>query len=42
MSIVVRFNPTGLPKEQYDATLAQLTDGGDFPPDGLRPTATSV
>jgi hypothetical protein len=35
MSIVVRFQPTSLTSEQYDESLRRLTDGGDFPPDGL-------
>src|SRR3954463_7418011 len=35
MSIVVRFNPAGLTKAQYDGTIVRLSDGGEFPPDGL-------
>ncbi len=33
MSIVVRFQPASLTREQYDESLRRL--GGDFPPDGL-------
>jgi hypothetical protein len=35
MSIVVRFNPTSLTAEKYDATLRRLEGAGDFPPNGL-------
>lgn len=35
MSIVVRFQPTGLTAEQYDSTTSKLQDAGvDFPPEG--------
>ena len=35
MSILVRFSPTSLAAEKYDATIRKLEEGGDFPPDGL-------
>jgi hypothetical protein len=36
MSIVVRFNPTGLTTEKYDSTIRQLEESiVEFPPDGL-------
>ena len=35
MSIVVRFNPTGVTTEQYDETIRRLEAAGEFPPDGL-------
>ena len=36
MSIVVRFNPTGLTAEQYDSSTSKLEEAGvEFPPDGL-------
>ena len=36
MSIVVRFNPTGLTAEQYDRSTSKLEEAGvEFPPDGL-------
>ena len=35
MSIVVRFTPTGLTKEQYDKTIRLLNERGALPPDGL-------
>jgi hypothetical protein len=34
MSIVVRFSPTALTAEKYDATIRDLEAGGDFPPAG--------
>lgn len=35
MSIVVRFAPASLTAEQYDRTVNDLEQGGDWPPDGL-------
>ena len=35
MSIVVRFNPTSLTREQYDEVITRLQAQGDFPPEGL-------
>ena len=36
MSIVVRFHPSSLTKEQYDQTTAKLEQGDvEWPPDGL-------
>jgi hypothetical protein len=36
MSIVVRFSPTNLTAEKYDATTSQLEEAGvEFPPDGM-------
>ena len=35
MSIVVRFNPTSMTAEKYDAVLPRLAEVGEFPPDGL-------
>jgi len=35
VSILVRFTPASLTGEQYDATVRQLEEAGDFPPDGL-------
>ena len=36
MSIVVRFSPTSLTSEKYDASLRRLEEAeGAFPPDGL-------
>ena len=36
MSIVVRFNPTGLTSEQYDETTRVLAESSvQWPPDGL-------
>ena len=35
MSIVVRFNPTSLTAEKYDATLPRIEEAGEWPPDGL-------
>ncbi len=36
MSIVVRFNPTNLTAEQYDASTSKLEEAGvNFPPEGL-------
>ena len=35
MSIVVRFSPTSLTKEQYDKVSSQLESSEHWPPDGL-------
>ena len=35
MSIVVRFNPTNLTTEKYDASVSRLEATGSWPPDGL-------
>jgi hypothetical protein len=35
MSIVVRFTPPSLTREQYDETVRRLEQSGDFPPDGM-------
>jgi len=35
MSIVVRFNPTNLTTEQYDASVSRLEQTGLWPPEGL-------
>jgi hypothetical protein len=35
VSIVVRFNPTSLTREQYDEVITRLQAQGDFPPEGL-------
>ena len=35
MSIVVRFNPTNLTRDQYDEVITRLQAQGDFPPEGL-------
>ena len=35
MSIVVRFNPTNLTTEQYDASVSRLEEAGIWPPEGL-------
>jgi len=35
MSIVVRFSPTALTREQYDESLRRLEAAGVWPPDGL-------
>jgi hypothetical protein len=34
MSILVRFTPSSVTKEQYDASIRRLEEQGDFPPDG--------
>jgi hypothetical protein len=36
MSIVVRFPPSNTTKQQYDAVRGQLTDAGDWPPEGCQ------
>lgn len=35
MSIVVRFTPASLTREQYDEAVRQLEQDGTFPPDGM-------
>lgn len=36
MSIVVRFSPTGMTREQYDSVRNALTASGDWPADGCQ------
>jgi hypothetical protein len=36
MSVLVRFQPDGLTRQQYDAVSSQLQDSGAWPPDGLQ------
>jgi len=35
MSIVVRFTPASLTREQYDGTVRRMREEGTFPPDGM-------
>jgi hypothetical protein len=35
MSVLVRFAPASLTREQYDESVNRLQEGGDFPPDGM-------
>jgi hypothetical protein len=35
VSIVVRFNPTSLTRDQYDEVITRLQAQGSFPPEGL-------
>lgn len=35
MSIVVRFTPPSLTREQYDETVRRMQEEGTFPPDGM-------
>ena len=35
MSIVVRFAPASLTREQYDESVRRLEQSGDFPPNGM-------
>ena len=35
MSILIRFAPPSLSAEQYDETIRELNEVGDFPPDGM-------
>lgn len=35
MSILIRFTPDSLTAEQYDETVRQLSENGQWPPDGL-------
>ena len=34
MSILVRFTPSSVTKDQYDSSIRRLEEQGDFPPDG--------
>jgi hypothetical protein len=34
MSILVRFPPSGVTKQQYDTVRNAVTDAGEWPPDG--------
>jgi hypothetical protein len=36
MSIVVRFPPSGMTRQQYDSVRNALTDSGDWPTDGCQ------
>jgi hypothetical protein len=36
MSIVVRFPPSNVSKEQYDSVRGELDGSGDWPPDGCQ------
>ena len=35
MSIVVRFAPASLTREQYDESVRRMQETGDFPPEGM-------
>ena len=35
MSIVVRFHPTGMTKQQYDEADQRLREAGPWPPEGM-------
>ena len=35
MSVLVRFAPASLTREQYDESVRRLQGDGDFPPDGM-------
>jgi len=35
MAILIRFTPSGMTSEQYNAVGQKLQDGGNWPPDGL-------
>jgi len=35
MSVVVRHQPTGLTKEQYDEVSRRMEEAGVWPPDGI-------
>ena len=35
MSIVVRFHPTGMTRQQYDEADQRLREAGVWPPDGM-------
>jgi hypothetical protein len=35
MAILIRFTPSGLTSEQYNAVGQKLQEGGSWPPDGL-------
>lgn len=36
MSIVVRFPPSNVTRQQYDSVRSALTESGDWPPDGCQ------
>ncbi len=36
MSIVVRFPPSNVTRQQYDAVRSAMTEAGEWPPDGCR------
>lgn len=36
MSIIVRFPPSNVTKQQYDTVRNALTEGGDWPPEGCQ------
>jgi hypothetical protein len=36
MSIVVRFQPSNVTKQQYDSVRNQLIEAGDWPPEGCQ------
>jgi len=36
MSVVVRFPPSNVSKQQYDSVRDQLTGAGDWPPEGCQ------
>ena len=36
MSILVRFPPSNVSKQQYDTVRNELSGGGDWPPDGCQ------
>ena len=36
MSVVVRFPPSNVSKQQYDSVRDQLTEAGDWPPEGCQ------
>ena len=35
MAILIRFTPSGLTSEQYNAVGEKLQEGGNWPPEGL-------
>jgi hypothetical protein len=35
MSVVVRYQPTGLTRQQYDEVNRRMTDAGHWPPEGM-------
>ena len=35
MSVLIRFTPTSLTRQQYDDVTRRLEEAGDWPPDGL-------
>jgi hypothetical protein len=36
MSLLFRFHPSGMTRQQYDQVSSRLQDGGFWPPDGLQ------